>query len=103
VQFFTGYGDRLHRLDATARRSELHADFFAGYYLGLKRLIGPMDVKAFTDSIYLKGDNNFTSPQHHGTGAERLRTVIAGYKLGLHGAIPVKKVADAGMAEVRGG
>jgi hypothetical protein len=103
LQFFTDYGDRLRPLDNTARPMELHADFLAGYYLGLKRLIGSMDVKAFTDSIYLKGDTNFTSEYHHGTGRERLGAVLAGYKIGLGGPSPISDVADAGMIKVRGG
>jgi len=80
-QYQSKFYDLLTQSQTTDRLLELHADYLAGYYLGLKRLrSGEMDIKAFLDSLYLSGDTDFNSPDHHGTPMEREQVMLAGYK-----------------------
>lgn len=88
----------------THKLLELHADYLAGYYLGLKRLRtndSDIDIKAFLDSLYLKGDTHFYSRGHHGTPSERKDAMLAGYKMGLTRNIDIHEVAIAGMNLVK--
>jgi hypothetical protein len=58
---------------------ELHADFMAGYYLARKSKITPIDLPGFARSLYKKGGYDFTNPLHHGTPAERVDSMRAGF------------------------
>ena len=77
-----GLRDRLLTGQPTVKRLELHADFLAGYYLGLKKKRNPQVTlwEAGAD-IWNSGDSNFTSHQHHGTPAERLAAAESGFRL----------------------
>ncbi len=57
---------------------ELQADFLAGYYLGAKNIVLGADVVAAAEAIWEQGDYQFTSPQHHGTPAQRVKAFTAG-------------------------
>jgi predicted metalloprotease len=76
------------------KRLELQADFFAGYFAGVRRRERPnfpAAVVALTQHHW--GDTNFGSQQHHGTAEERGNAVVRGFetayreKLGLSDAI----------------
>lgn len=100
------YQSGIYRLltcsQPTHRLLELHADYLAGYYLGLKRLrSGEIDIKAFLNTLYLKGDTDFTSPGHHGTPLERKSVMLEGYKTGLTNNTDVHQVAEMGMEFVK--
>lgn len=100
-QFRTDYVKRLRRSSKTVEPQELHADFLAGYHLGLKRREGQaMDIGAFMDGAYLLGDHNSQSKQHHGTPPERRRAVRSGYRAGVEGDGPIAAVAERGFREV---
>jgi predicted metalloprotease len=61
--------------------SELQADYFAGFYAGLRkkeRPSYPAAVVAVTQGNY--GDTYFNSPTHHGTEAERGAAVVRGFE-----------------------
>jgi hypothetical protein len=97
-QYQSKFYSLLTQAQSTDRLLELHADFLAGYYLGLKRLrSGEMDIKAFLDSLYLMGDTDFNSPEHHGTPIEREQVMLAGYKIGLTNNNNIQQVAEMGM------
>jgi hypothetical protein len=88
----------LNKAQNTHKLSELHADYLAGYYLGLKRLrTGEIDIKAFLDSLYIKGDTDFNNPSHHGTPLERKDAMLAGYKIGLTNNTDINQVAQWGI------
>jgi hypothetical protein len=65
------------------KHRELHADFIAGYYL---RKTNPgLSVDLLMKSInsfWSKGDDNFFSPDHHGTNQERGYAFMSGWNLG---------------------
>jgi hypothetical protein len=90
LQFEDRYFD-LALTDATVRRSELVADAFAGACLafvvnggGQKIHRGVLEdrresVQSAFQVKFELGDNNFISPDHHGTSKERLAAVDSGY------------------------
>lgn len=101
-QYQSGLYPLLKRSQKNNKQVELHADYLAGYYLGLKRLQNAeIDIKAFLDSLYLKGDTHFNSPTHHGTPFERKQVMLEGYKIGLTNNTDVHQVAEMGLELVR--
>jgi hypothetical protein len=102
LQFFSGYRERLMKDSKTVQPVELHADFLAGYHLGLKRREGAsMDIGAFMDGIYFKGDAQKQDQQHHGTQEERRRAVREGYRTGVKGHTPVSVAAEMGVESIK--
>jgi len=72
--------ERVNAGQSTVKRSELQADYFAGYYAGLRkkeRPSYPAAVAAVTQGDF--GDNNFRSRTHHGTEEERGNAVVRGF------------------------
>lgn len=66
---------------ATVKRSELQADYFAGYFAGLRRRERP----SFPSEVVVKtqsamGDHDEKSSGHHGTPLERGRAVQRGFE-----------------------
>jgi predicted metalloprotease len=74
----------LARLDAgqrTVKRGELQADYFAGYFAGLRkreRREFPAAVIALTQFEF--GDLQYNDPGHHGTPKERGDAVSKGFE-----------------------
>jgi hypothetical protein len=65
----------------TAKRVELHADYLAGAFAGLRRLQKsdfPAAVVALAQ--FNVGDHQKDHPDHHGTPEERGQAVVQGYK-----------------------
>lgn len=102
-QFSTDYRSRLMKGSDTVKPTELHADFLAGYHLGLKRREGQaMDIGAFMDGIYFLGDKHVSDRNHHGTPDERRRAVREGYRTGIQrGKRPIEEIAEEGLNTVR--
>ena len=77
--------DRIVRGDSpTVKRVELQADFFAGYFAGVRKLSRPQypaAVYALTQHNF--GDNMVNSPQHHGTPQERADAIVQGFEAGF--------------------
>jgi hypothetical protein len=66
----------------TVKRSELHADFLAGYFLGTrKRAARNVSLQSAGDLFSRIGDYNTDSPNHHGTPAERVAAAEEGFKV----------------------
>ena len=78
-QFQTGYGRDLSVGRSTGKLVELHADFLAGYFVGQLKLERPtITLKFFGKKLYGMGSYNSSSPDFHGTPAERLSAAEAG-------------------------
>lgn len=81
---------------------ELHADFMAGWYTGTRavQLYGRQVVNfgEITREMFDIGDNDFTSPSHHGTPQER----VTAYSAGARFAVQNGGRADVRMAFVTG-
>ncbi len=66
----------------SVRRSELHADYLTGCYLGwVKRNEPRVSVRLAGQFMEAIGDTNFSSEHHHGTPEERYASVDAGFVL----------------------
>lgn len=68
----------------TVKRSELHADYLAGYYLGVRKRESPkVSLWKAGRLIWSIGDTAFDNEDHHGTPDERRLSAEAGFKLGF--------------------
>ncbi|SDD09954.1 hypothetical protein SAMN04487894_10620 [Niabella drilacis] len=75
--------------DRAVKANELFADFCAGMYACLQRMLvnvqsdtryyGANDISSIIDLFQSLGDDSFTDPQHHATANERKTAVTAGY------------------------
>lgn len=75
VQYKLGYFEPK----VPTRTTELEADLFAGFYMGWTRDPGIETLKIILDTIHSVGDENYTSPGHHGTPPERKFMALWGY------------------------
>jgi hypothetical protein len=81
LQYRYGLFDKVDAGQSTIKRSELQADYFAGYFAGLRkkeRPIYPAGVAAMTQFDF--GDTSFANPSHHGTPDERAAAVVRGFE-----------------------
>ena len=93
LQYKNGLIDRLNAGQTTVRRSELQADYFAGYFAGLRRRNRPsFPAAVFAQTQYNFGDNMINNPNHHGTSAERAAAIVKGFEVAY---IDKKTISDA--------
>lgn len=84
LQFKHGLIQKVNAGQPTVKRSELQADFFAGYFAGLRkreRPEYPAAVIAMTQ--FNVGDHGVGDRNHHGTPKERGAAVVRGFELGF--------------------
>ena len=83
VAQFRGMAASLQAASSTKKLVELHADFLAGFYLGLRQADYPsLRLWSAGALIHKLGDNEYTNPNHHGTAEERTAAIEEGYRLG---------------------
>lgn len=86
---------------ATVKRVELHADFLAGYYLGIRKRDNPQaSFWAAGIRRWQSGDTEFRNVHHHGTPDDRLAAAEAGFKLGFLEKKSAREAFDAASAYV---
>ena len=75
----------FRRLDAgqrTTKRSELHADYLAGFYAGLRKLEkSDYPAAVFATTKFASGDFDIHNRDHHGTPEERAAAVVRGFEV----------------------
>jgi hypothetical protein len=77
-----GVMDQINAGQSTVKRSELHADFLAGYFLGTRKRAAPdISLQAAGELFSRIGDTNLTSRNHHGTPKERVAAAEEGFKV----------------------
>jgi hypothetical protein len=77
-----GIIDKINAGQKTVKRSELHADFLAGYFLGTRKRAAPnLSLQSAGDLFNRLGDHNTESPSHHGTPGERVAAAEEGFKV----------------------
>lgn len=80
VQYKNKLDGRLKQGQPNVKRLELHADFFAGYFAGTRKLQKPdYPAAVFATNRYARGDFG-TDIQHHGTPEERAAAVVRGFE-----------------------
>jgi hypothetical protein len=71
----------LRRRQSTVKRSELNADFFAGFFAGTCKLRKhDYPAAVFATNRYARGDRDSADQQHHGTPEERAAAVVRGFE-----------------------
>ena len=81
--FRKGLMDKINEGQPNVRRSELHADYLAGYFLASRKKANPkISLQASGELFHRLGDTNFSSLNHHGTSAERVAAAEQGFRLG---------------------
>jgi hypothetical protein len=80
VQYKHKLNKRIDQGQPSVKRSELNADFFAGYFAGIRKL-QKRDYPAavFATNRYARGDIIFDK-NHHGTPQERAAAVVRGFE-----------------------
>ena len=80
LQFKLNLQSKILQGQSTVKRSELQADYFAGYFTGLRKQRRPSYPAASAAlTQHEGGDNLFYNPSHHGTPAERGNAVVKGF------------------------
>jgi hypothetical protein len=93
--------DRLLKQgQATVKRAELNADFFAGYFAGARKLQKPdYPAAVFATNRYARGDFT-TDAQHHGTPQERAAAVVRGFETAYRERRSFAEAIQIGMSYV---
>lgn len=85
-QYKLGLIDLVNSGAATVKRSELQADYFAGYFAGLRKREKPdFPAAVFAQTQHNFGDNMIDHPSHHGTPEERAAAIVAGFHFAMNG------------------
>ncbi len=80
--FRRGVMDQINSGQPTKKRSELHADYMAGYFLGTRKKANKsLKLHAAGDLFHRIGDYNFSSRGHHGTPEERVAASEQGFRV----------------------
>ena len=83
LQFKLNLFERVKAGQPTVKRPELQADFFSGYFSGLRKKEKPdFPAAVFAMTQYSFGDNMINSPNHHGTPDERAAAIVRGFEAG---------------------
>lgn len=104
VQYFTsGLAPRLRAMHSTVKYMELHADFLAGFYVA-RRSSGyeTEQLRHLGEGWEASGDTAFNDPNHHGTQAERIAAIEAGFTLAEGSAsVTINDAIQSGLAYLR--
>jgi hypothetical protein len=99
--FKSGLRDRILAGQSTTKRTELHADFMSGFYLGLLKRDNPeAPFWRAINARYASGSYNYTHPRFHGTPEERLAAVEGGYHASFTDTKTVDEAWDLGLAHI---
>lgn len=101
LQYKRGLHTRLKVGQSTAKRIELQADFFSGYFAGIRKRERPsFPAAVFAMTQFTAGDNQVNSPQHHGTPKERGAAVVAGYETSYRDNLDLNDAIERSMRYV---
>ncbi|MEZ5844211.1 MAG: hypothetical protein R3D27_10850 [Hyphomicrobiaceae bacterium] len=96
-----GIIDKINEGQPTVKRTELHADFLAGYFLGTRKRAAPnISLQAAGDLFHRIGDHNTDSRDHHGTPDERVAAAEEGFKVGFVQKREARYAFSAGLEYV---
>jgi hypothetical protein len=102
LQFKRQLDRPLMRPGSSVRRVELQADFFAGYFAGLRRRERPdFPAAVFAATKHAMGDDRIHDPQHHGTPDERGQAVVRGFDAGFRQGHGLPQAIEAAVAYAR--
>ncbi|MEM8814483.1 MAG: hypothetical protein AAGE85_01505 [Pseudomonadota bacterium] len=79
VQFQNGW---MTSNEPTARRTELEADMWSGFYMALAKAWTGPEINTYFQYLFSLGDFYFHDPNHHGTPNQRLAAGYVGFDVG---------------------
>jgi hypothetical protein len=93
--------DRVSKGQTSVKRTELQADFFAGYFAGLRKRERPeFPAAVFALTQYNSGDDMLNDPDHHGTPDERGAAISRGYEAAYRERLSLGDAIEASVAYV---
>jgi hypothetical protein len=102
VQFRGGLIRTLQGWDPTVRRVELHADFLAGFFAGLRKVQRPsFPALVFAEAAHQGGDFATRNPNHHGTPTERAAAIVQGFQTAFRDHRTTADAINIGVNYVR--
>lgn len=85
----------------TNKRIELQADFFAGYYSGIRKRQQPsFPAAVFALTQFNFGDDDVDAREHHGTSAERGAAIEHGYMASYRDRLPLDEAVEVSVKYV---
>ena len=95
--------DRPFAGDQTVKRAELQADFFAGYYAGLRKKANPdYPAAVYALTQFNLGDDKTSFEGHHGRPAERGEAVSKGFEASFNQNLTIGAAIEASARYVAG-
>lgn len=102
VQFKNGLINRLQGSASTMQPVELHADFLAGYFAGIRKLARPsFPALVFATTQFRFGDYDFGSPEHHGTPDQRAAAIVRGFQAAYREGLAFSDAIKIGIGYVQ--
>jgi hypothetical protein len=81
AQYKYGLSKRLGANQTTVKRNELHADFLAGYFAGVRKMDKPgFPAAVYATTQYSFGDHRVDSARHHGRPEQRAAAIVKGFE-----------------------
>lgn len=101
LQYKHKLDERVGAGQPTAKRVELQADYFAGFFAGTrKRERDDFPAAVFAVTQFNFGDNRIDHPQHHGTKEERGAAISQGFEAGYRRQLSLGDAIAASIAYV---
>jgi hypothetical protein len=103
LQFKLGLHKKLRASQESVKPVELQADFFAGYFAGLRKIEKPgFPAAVFATTQYGMGDNMIHEPYHHGTAEERAQAIVRGFEVAYQERRSLSEAIQVGVNYVAG-
>jgi hypothetical protein len=101
AQYNYGLTKRLSSGQATVRRPELHADFLAGFFAGVRKLERPsFPAAVYATTQYAFGDYRTDNARHHGRPEERAAAIVKGFETAFRDRRSPREALQIGMQYV---
>jgi len=101
IQYKYGLIGKVNAGQKTIKRSELQADYFAGYFAGIRKFELPSFPAAeVTLTLHNFGDVAFNDPTHHGTPQERAASAVRGFQAAFKESKNLSEAIDESTAYV---
>jgi len=85
----------------TVKRTELHADFLAGFFAGRRKLQKRnYPAAVFAQKQYSSGDPHVDNPDHHGRPEERAAAIVRGFETAYVDRRPLADAVQIGLRYV---
>ena len=99
LQHKRGTIDKLKSMsNGSAFRNELHADFLAGYFAGIRKLEKPdFPAAEIAYGQFTVGDDQFDSKGHHGTPEQRGEAARQGFKQAYESKVSLDEAFETGF------